>query len=208
MTDHETSTSGTEKIAILVDQELYDAITRLLHVEDSVSARVNQFLVDLDNEMFHRRDTIGILQVGHVSDEELQVMERAWEAHYGKITEGYQWERVFLRNSTQLRARYKGKEYCAEVRHNQVWFKDTSVTPSKFASIAANNTTRNAWRDLSVKLLGDDWVRAEVVRQSPPSRRFHDPDAWAEAVTIFNGKEIDQDHSDIFDIAQEGQDND
>jgi hypothetical protein len=208
MTDHEMNTSGTEKVAILVDRATYDAITRLLDVEDSVSAHVNQFLDDLFTEKFHRRDSLGILQVGYVSDEELRVMERAWEAHYGKITEGYQWERVFLRNSTQLRARYKGKEYCAEVRHNQVWFKDTSVTPSKFASIAANNTTRNAWRDLSVKLLGDDWVRAEVVRQSPPSRRFHDPDAWAEAVTIFNGKEIDQDHSDVFDIAQEGPDND
>ena len=50
---------------------------------------------------------------------------------------------------------YKDKTSTAEVRHQTIYFENDEVTPSELASRVANNTSRNAWRDLYIMRPGD-----------------------------------------------------
>ncbi|MBB3460984.1 hypothetical protein [Rhizobium sp. BK377] len=88
------------------------------------------------------------------------------EEHFGDPTKGYYWHRVFLPNGTMLKAHYKGKESTAEVRHQQIYFDGKPCSPSQFASMAANNTSRNAWRDLWIRRPGDKWHLANSLRDA------------------------------------------
>jgi len=87
-------------------------------------------------------------------------------SRYGEPTKGYDWHRVFLPNGTRLKTQYRGAEYEAEVRHQQVYFNGNPCSPSQFASAAANNTSRNAWRDLWIKRPGDGWKLANTLRKT------------------------------------------
>ncbi|MDX0769594.1 hypothetical protein GOD80_18395 [Sinorhizobium medicae] len=89
---------------------------------------------------------------------------------FGDPGRGFSWQGVFLPNGTQLRVRYRRKEYFANVRHGQVYYEDQPCSPSQFASRAANNTSRNAWNDVWVKRPSDvDWVFANNLRLALPS---------------------------------------
>ena len=73
----------------------------------------------------------------------------------GSPSEGYQWQSLFLPNGTRLKMKYKGKEHIAEVRYSQVMYEDIAYSPSEWVSHVANNTARNAWRDVWVQPLGE-----------------------------------------------------
>lgn len=187
MTRHDMSTNPFDYIHVPVQTDTYDAFLRVLDEGEHPIAVLEELLQEFWNERFERLDSLGPLQSEYTTNEELRVQQQAWTAHYGDPAEGCFWDRVFLRNSTKLRTRYKGREYFAEVRHSQIWFRNESTTPSKFANAAANNTIRNAWRDLSVLFLGEDWKSAETLRHNPPARSRLDVDIWAAAVADYNG---------------------
>ena len=81
-------------------------------------------------------------------------------AKYGDPTQGYHWQAVFLPNGTSLRITYKGRVRTAEIRHRKLMDGESSLSPSEWASRVANNTSRNAWRDIWVKRPGDDTWRS------------------------------------------------
>ena len=88
---------------------------------------------------------------------------------YGDPSRGYQWGRVFLPNGTQIRMTYAGQNFYAEVRHATFCHGKESVSPSQFASRIANNTRRNAWRDLYIRFQGQaSWKLADSLRHVKP----------------------------------------
>jgi hypothetical protein len=66
----------------------------------------------------------------------------------GSAREGYQWQTLFLPNGTRLRMIYQGEQHFAEVQHRKIVYEGKNYSPSKWASVIANNTARNAWRDI------------------------------------------------------------
>lgn len=89
-----------------------------------------------------------------------------FEEKFGNPSRGYQWQAVFLPNGTQVRMTYKGDTKHAEVRHEKLYWGDETMSPSQFARRAANNTSRNAWRDIYVKFPGDgSWKFADDLRR-------------------------------------------
>ncbi|MBO0333495.1 hypothetical protein J0X12_07715 [Sneathiella sp. CAU 1612] len=84
---------------------------------------------------------------------------------YGNPNRGFQWQKVFLPNGTRIRMTYRGTHYYAEVHHEKLLFNGDSVTPSEFARKVANNTSRNAWRDIYINFPGEGgWKFANDLR--------------------------------------------
>jgi len=97
--------------------------------------------------------------------------DEALREKYGDPERGYQWQTVFLPNGTQVRMTYGAHDSYAEVRHAGFCFGEERMSPSQFARRVANNTTRNAWRDLYIKFPGEgSWKLADSLRR--PARRF------------------------------------
>ncbi len=100
-------------------------------------------------------------------------IERHAEAHsdnflekFGTPTRGYQWQSVFLPNGTTLRMTYRGEAAHAEIRHEKLIYNDDAMSPSEFARMVANNTSRNAWRDIYVKFPGESgWTFSDDLRR-------------------------------------------
>lgn len=74
---------------------------------------------------------------------------------YGNSTKGYFWQNLLLPNGTKLRMKYKGRFYYAEIAHEKLMYEGMEYSPSEFASIVANHTSRNAWRDIEACFPGE-----------------------------------------------------
>jgi hypothetical protein len=84
---------------------------------------------------------------------------------------GYYWSDVFLPNGTLVKMFYQGEEKIAEIKDRKLVYSNQSYTPSKFASLAAEGTSRNAWRDLLIKFPSQNkWVLANSLRNMPSRR--------------------------------------
>jgi hypothetical protein len=88
-------------------------------------------------------------------------------ARLGDPEKGYQWQKLFLPNGTKLRMTYKGRNAYAQVRHERIVGEDgATYSPSQWAGAVADNTSRNAWRDIWILLPGQrDWVFADKLRR-------------------------------------------
>ncbi len=92
--------------------------------------------------------------------------DEAFRDKYGDPGRGYQWGTVFLPNGTQVRMSYKGQDEYAEICHLRFCYGEESMSPSQFASCVAENTSRNAWRDLYIKFPGEaSWKLADSLRR-------------------------------------------
>lgn len=95
----------------------------------------------------------------------------AFADKYGDPKRGYQWGPLFLPNGTKISMNYRGRTHHAEVRREQVWYardggEEASYSPSELARVIANNTSRNAWRDLVIKRPSDhEWRLADELRR-------------------------------------------
>lgn len=150
------------KIAVLVDATLHNEIV----LRTRSAADVSHVFDNVMRDFLDR--TAG--------DDVIWSKEHAkeWEAlnadgarrRYGDPKRGYHWETVFLPNGTDIRMPYKGRHDHAEIAHQRLMHDGQEYSPSQFASKVANNTSRNAWRDLEVRLPGtEEWVLADVLRQ-------------------------------------------
>ena len=80
---------------------------------------------------------------------------------------GFQWKSLLLPPGTQVRMKYKGVVYHASIEGDDFVYKSKKVTPSDFANSIAENTARNAWRDLWIKRPSDrDFRLADEIRKS------------------------------------------
>lgn len=85
---------------------------------------------------------------------------------FGEPTRGYQWQSVFLPNGTGLKMTYRGEAHHAAIKNEKLIFQEESLSPSEFASKVANNTSRNAWRDIYIKFPSDSgWKFADDLRR-------------------------------------------
>ena len=98
----------------------------------------------------------------------------------GDPDKGYQWQRVFLPNGTELRMTYKGRNAYAQVQHERVMTDGVAYSPSQWAGIVAGHTSRNAWRDIWVRFPGEkNWTLADNLRSPVAELVRHSLDSGA-----------------------------
>ncbi|MCP4360693.1 MAG: hypothetical protein GY796_22015 [Chloroflexi bacterium] len=103
------------------------------------------------------------------SDEYLDELRKAeldgQSAKYGDPKKGFQWQTIFLPNGTNLKITYKGRDFFADVRREKIVADGVEHTPSEWARRVANNTNRNAWRDIWIQFKGSSqWQLADALR--------------------------------------------
>ncbi len=97
-----------------------------------------------------------------------QFYERDEKPNYGVIDRGYQWKEVFLQNGTEVKMTYKGRAKFSRIVHENLIDEDGVKfdSPAKWANAVANNTSRNAWRDIWVKFPDTSkWVFADDIKR-------------------------------------------
>ena len=134
-------------IGVNVDIGLYNEYVRRskdhnANVSAQIEVMLANFLEENDQEdiTWNLDGCSSLLQEGR--DEQIK--------RCGSPREGYQWQLLFLPNGTRLMAKYKGEQQFAEVRFSKIVDDDGKYTPSEWASKVANNTVRNAWREIWV----------------------------------------------------------
>jgi len=81
------------------------------------------------------------------------------------------WKEVSVPSGTHVRMHYNGVHHFARVKNGHIEDADGRFSPSEWARKVANNTSRNAWRDLSFKApLESVWVPAELLRSQAKAR--------------------------------------
>jgi len=119
---------------------------------------------------FFLEDTIGDASIWGEEHAEQHWDDKASEqwATFGDPSKSYAWQTLRLPNGTKLKMKYQGADHHAEIRHQKLVFDGEKMSPSVFASRVANNTARNAWRDIQVMRPDDsDWELADVMRRNP-----------------------------------------
>ena len=157
------STKPTDYICVPLRVELYADLVRRSGKAD-VSAYIDHCV------MGFLEDTKGDPEIWSVEYAEKYGEEEdaAFREKYGDLGRGYQWQTVFLPNGTEVRMSYGGEEAHARIRHGGFWCGEERMSPSQFANRVANNTTRNAWRDLYIKFPGKQfWKLADGLRRQP-----------------------------------------
>jgi hypothetical protein len=81
---------------------------------------------------------------------------------------GYLWKNkethLFLPHGTEIRMRYRDRNYHARVEGDEIIYEGKSVSPANLAN-TITNTSRNAWRDLWIKKPDwKEWLLADHCR--------------------------------------------
>jgi hypothetical protein len=77
---------------------------------------------------------------------------------------GYAWKGLWLPDGTDLRMRYKGKTFYAQVRGDDLLYDGAPSSPAQMVN-SITRTNRNAWRDLWIKTPRDkEFIPAEQAR--------------------------------------------
>lgn len=76
------------------------------------------------------------------------------------------WKEVTVWAGTEVRMHYDGKYHYAKVGKGSIIDDGVEYSPSEWARKVANNTSRNAWRDLWFKESGARvWMPAQLMRE-------------------------------------------
>lgn len=156
------------KIAVLIDARLHNELVLRTRSTSDVTSYIEHAL----EGFLDRTATDGGLW-NHQYIEELASLEENQQLRkYGDPNKGYQWQMVFLPNSTKLMMTYMGIDHYAEVMHEKIVYEGNAYSPSELASRIANNTRRNAWRDLWIQLPdSSQWKLANEIRWEEKKRR-------------------------------------
>jgi hypothetical protein len=85
---------------------------------------------------------------------------------FGDPKNGYHWTSIFIPNGSEISMEYKREKHTAIVKHERIYYLGETFTPAEFARKVANNTSRNAWRDLYIKKPGEArWTLADQLRR-------------------------------------------
>lgn len=153
-------TNPTEYVFVPLPVEFYAELVRR-SPEADVSGWIE---VAMQNFLERTEGNPEIWSAEYIEKLAEQEDEAFWEK-YGDPGRGYQWQTLFLPNGTQIRMNYGGQDSYSEIRHGRLIYHDESISPSRFARKVANDTSRNAWRDLYVKFPGDgSWKLAAYLR--------------------------------------------
>lgn len=90
---------------------------------------------------------------------------KAWLGNrQGKSNGGYQWKELFLPDGTELRMRYRGTYYYANIDGDQLKYAGETVSPRDWA-LLVTGTVRNPWRDIWIRRgINECWTRAAMWR--------------------------------------------
>lgn len=76
------------------------------------------------------------------------------------------WKEITIPASSDVRMLYGGTSHYATIHDGKIKDADGQFSPSEWARKVADDTSRNAWRDLWFKVPGKkEWVPAELIRQ-------------------------------------------
>jgi hypothetical protein len=127
---------------------------------------VNAFIENSLSDFLDRTQADSGLWSDEYLDEILDEDEAERRALIGDPASGYRWQTVYLPNGTDLKITYKSQTKTAQIRHSQVWYDGKTTSPSQYAYLVANNTSRNAWRDIYVRFPNEsDWTLADTLRR-------------------------------------------
>lgn len=90
---------------------------------------------------------------------------KAWlGSRHGKPNGGYQWKELFLADGTELRMRYRGVYYYANIDSDQLKYAGETVSPHAWM-LMVTGTVRNPWRDIWLRRgFNECWTRASKWR--------------------------------------------
>jgi hypothetical protein len=152
----------SSKICVPIDSGMYAEFI----LRSGKNIDVASYISNIVRDYLDRTDgDAGIWSEDHAEKFHAQLGED-FEKNYGDPEGFFQWDNLFLENGTQIRMKYKGRNYIAAVRDEQIVFEGKAYTPSQLASKIANGTSRNAWKDLWIKERGaPKWVLAHDHRR-------------------------------------------
>ncbi len=149
------------KLAVLINAELHNELVLRVGTAGDVTGYIEHAI-----ESFLER-TQGDAHLWNSSYIDRFISENSdpFQKDYGDPKKGYHWSVLFLPNGTRLKMEYKGKEYFAFVKNSSIYYENEYFSPSEWARRIANNTSRNAWRDIHVQFNGEkEWILSDVLR--------------------------------------------
>ena len=151
-----------DKIAVLINSKLHNELVLRTRKSDDVTHFIEHAIESfLDNNV----DNASLWSEEYLNELDERKAD-GFSQKYGNPNAGYIWNWVVLPNGSRLKMTYKDKDHFAEVRFGKIMFENKEFSPSEWASKVANNTSRNAWRDIYVQTPEkNDWKLAEVMRQ-------------------------------------------
>jgi len=150
----------TGQIAILIDAKLHNELVLRTRKADDVTGFIEHAI-----ETFLERTAEDDLWSEDYLEELRESEMDGQSAKYGDQKKGFQWQTIFLPNGTNLKITYKGRDYLADVRNQKIVADGVEHTPSEWARRVANNTNRNAWRDIWIQFKGSSqWQLADALR--------------------------------------------
>ena len=160
------SNNPTDYVHVPLDVELYADLVRR-----SGKADVSSYIEHSVRSFLDRTEGDGHTWSAEYVDG-IGEQDKALREKYGDPRRGLQWDALLLPNGTRVQMTYGGRHYHAEIRHGALYYGDERMrSPSRFARRVANNTARNAWRDLYVKIPGDEsWRLADGLRSQKAFR--------------------------------------
>lgn len=149
------------QICIPIRAELYNEF--ILRMKENVD--VGGWINNIVEDFLERTEDDGHIWPEEYMEDRAVFSDSHFLKSYGDPKKGHHWKNVFLPNGTKLKMTYQGTDSIAEVKHQQIIFNHKECTPSSFANTVANNTSRNAWRDIWVQFPGDsEWKFANNLR--------------------------------------------
>ena len=172
----------TEKlIYIPFPKELYDDLIRFSDGGMDVSVWLEDQLMDFfernlgaaTSELFGARSTEFYRK--YFPDYAKEVEENLRRAEELDLVELIEkplvWKEITINSGTKVRMQYGGTHHFAVVRDGKIQDRSGSYSPSQWARKVANDTSRNAWRDIEFKDSGSThWRLAEILRDKVRSQ--------------------------------------
>lgn len=179
------------KIFIPFDKELYDDLVRFsdggLDVSEFASEQIMDYLErnlgDATSRLFGARsiDFYRKYFPEYAKEAEARWKEAEELSLIELLDKPLVWKEITVPPGTKVRMQYGGTHHFATVRDGKIEDDSGRYSPSRWARKVANNTSRNAWRDIEFMELGSSvWVPAQLLRNkskiSMPGRKEHAQD--------------------------------
>lgn len=161
--------SESDVIAVPVPARLYNEMVLRLGRGRTTKSAIAMIEHSIESFLERTYGDAAIWSEEHAQEAALDD-EHDHHKEFGPPALGYRWANVFMPNGTEIEMLYKGRKYRAWVKHQKIVFDGREYSPSELARRIADNTSRNAWRDLRIKRPGDkDWSLADHLRQHAPT---------------------------------------
>ena len=127
---------------------------------------IGTWIEDIVRDFLNRTEDEGYWADEYYEWKTDSVQEEDFIKKYGDPLKGYHWQSLFLPNGTKISMKYKDERYFAEVKNQNIHYENSFYSPATLARKIANDTSRNAWRDLYIKKPNEkQWILANDLRK-------------------------------------------